>query len=153
MDQLEEEYKGFYQMVWRDGSPPYQGIIGLLNRLQVRQIKLAILSNKTDSTVKLMVDELLPQFNFNPVIGNLSEETRKPNPVNALRIAHEMGLNPGQILFVGDTKTDMQTAVNAGMIGVGVLWGFRTKKELTSNGAARIISNPEELLTIIEKGD
>jgi len=43
----------------------------------------------------------------------------------------------------------MKTGHNAGLRTVGVLWGFRTREELESNGADNIIEKPEELLEIV----
>ena len=51
--------------------------------------------------------------------------------------------------FVGDTMVDMQTAVNAKMIGIGVLWGFRDEEELMENGATFIVKHPLDILEII----
>ena len=43
----------------------------------------------------------------------------------------------------------MRTAENSGAIGVGVLWGFRTKEELLENGAKHLIASPMELLALL----
>ena len=53
------------------------------------------------------------------------------------------------MIYVGDTGIDMQTAKNAGMYAVGVLWGFRTKAELIANGAKQVINNPLDLAGIL----
>ena len=51
---------------------------------------------------------------------------------------------------MGDTDTDMQTAVAAGMFPVGALWGFRTAGELTANGAQALAERPIDLLVMID---
>ena len=64
-------------------------------------------------------------------------------------IARRLGLAPSEILYLGDTNTDMQTAVAAGMYPVGALWGFRTADELTASGAKALIEKPLHLLTVL----
>ena len=54
----------------------------------------------------------------------------KPDPAGAKAILNELKLDAGSTAFVGDTWIDMQTARNTGCIAVGVLWGFRDRREL-----------------------
>ena len=54
-----------------------------------------------------------------------------------------------RIAYVGDTNTDMKTAVSAGFFAMGVAWGFRTERELIESGAAAVYSTPSELLEAI----
>ena len=74
----------------------------------------------------------------------------KPNPQSALEIASIIKLLPSQIIYVGDTEIDMQTATYAGMYPIGVTWGFRSENQLLQHGAKMIIHTPSELLTIFE---
>ncbi len=125
-------------------SQPYPGIIGLLDELKMRKLKLAVLSNKADELTKKIIEALLPGY-FDIVIGMTSEEYRKPNPAGALEISKRWSIRPKHIAYIGDTSTDMQTAKNAGMFAVGVTWGFRTKEELLESGAKMILDKPAEL--------
>ncbi|MEN6455536.1 MAG: HAD family hydrolase [Prolixibacteraceae bacterium] len=130
-------------------TKPYAGITELLDQLTSRGIRLAILSNKNDALTKKIVQALLPERNFEYVAGLTTEALKKPNPAEALRIAREMGIPSEKILYVGDSGTDMQTATNAGMFAVGVLWGFRSKEELLSNGAKALAEYPEDLVRML----
>ena len=127
-------------------SKPYNGISELLHRLISNNIKIAVLSNKADNLTKKTVLTLLPDWDFEFIVGFTTEENRKPNPLVALQISKGMGIDPCDIAFVGDSGIDMQTANNAGMYSVGVLWGFRSEEELVSNGAKHLISHPLELM-------
>ena len=73
----------------------------------------------------------------------------KPDPAGALATAEKLGVSPDEVLYLGDTATDMCCAKNAGMHPVGVLWGFRTEDELRSAGAEFIIEDPAEVLQIL----
>jgi haloacid dehalogenase superfamily, subfamily IA, variant 1 with third motif having Dx(3-4)D or Dx(3-4)E len=129
-------------------TKPYDGIIPLLNELQLRGIKLGVFSNKADEFTKKIVQALMPGY-FDEIIGLTSEAYKKPNPSGALQISKTTGILPENMAYVGDTNVDMQTASNAGMYGIGALWGFRTKEELIGSGAKGIIAHPAELLNII----
>jgi phosphoglycolate phosphatase len=128
----------------------YDGIIELLNELNLRDIKLAVFSNKADELTKKIVMTLLPNFDFEIIMGLSAEEHKKPNPYGALLISDKFGVIPKDIIYVGDSGTDMQTANNAGMTAAGALWGFRTKAELISNGAKFILNTPKDLIQILE---
>jgi phosphoglycolate phosphatase len=127
----------------------YAGITELLDKLTAAGIRLSILSNKNDALTKKIVQALLPQWNFERVAGLTTEALKKPNPAEALRIAREMDISPERILYVGDSGTDMQTATNAGMLAVGVLWGFRSEDELLSNGAKALAKYPADLIKML----
>ena len=87
---------------------------------------------------------------FDEVMGQREGIRRKPAPDIPLALAQKMGVLPDECLYIGDTGTDMRTGRNAGMLTVGVLWGFRDKEELLLNGAAVLAEHPEELLEICE---
>jgi phosphoglycolate phosphatase len=128
---------------------PYEGISELLDELASRGMKLSILSNKNDALSKKIVQTLLPKWKFEYIVGLTTETLKKPNPAEALRISRELGILPENMLYVGDSGIDMQTANNAGMYAAGVLWGFRSKEELLSNGAKALIEYPEDLIKIL----
>jgi phosphoglycolate phosphatase len=131
-------------------TKPYDGITGLLDELVSRNMKLAVFSNKADEFTKKIVLTLLPEWNFEAIVGLSNDAHKKPNPFVALQISEKLGIRPEDMIYVGDSGTDMQTANNAGMYAVGALWGFRTKEELISNGAMCLINNPLDLISIIE---
>ena len=127
----------------------YEGIIELLDYLKTHDIKLSVFSNKADELTKKIVAELLPNY-FDAVVGLSTELLKKPNPFEALEISKKLGLKPEEMLFVGDSGIDMQTATNANMRAVGVLWGYRPEEELIANGAKHIINHPSDLIAILE---
>ena len=75
----------------------------------------------------------------------------KPCPDGALDVAEKLGVQPCEVLYIGDSGVDMQTALNAGFTSCGVLWGFRTEKELRDNGAKYIARKPADILEIMSK--
>jgi phosphoglycolate phosphatase len=125
----------------------YDGIEALLGNLLAKGIKMGIFSNKADELTQIIVRSLLPSFPFQKIIGARPDIAKKPDPAGALLISREMGIEPENIIYMGDSDVDMITATKAGMLAVGVLWGFRTGAELKENGASVLLKSPGELLT------
>lgn len=129
-------------------TKPYQGIIELLDNLVSRNIKLAVFSNKADELTKKITAEIFPDY-FDSSVGLSVESLKKPNPFEALAISESWNLKPEEIIFIGDSDIDMQTAVNANMFPVGVTWGYRTEEELKASGANLVIHHPLELVEVL----
>lgn len=128
---------------------PYPGIPELLDALAGRGLRLAVLSNKPHEFTVALVRRLLGRHPIEPVIGSRPGVPNKPDPGSALEIAGQLGIAPGEWLYAGDTGTDMETAARAGMVPVGVLWGFRGADELTAAGARHLVGRPKELLPLL----
>jgi len=138
-----------YARRWDRTTRPYDGIPELLTTLSRREIPMAVLSNKPHEFVELCVSRLLGPWSFRVVQGVADGVPHKPDPTGALSVASRMGASPQRVLYVGDTGTDMQTAVAAGMYPAGALWGFRTGEELTENGAEVLLERPAGLLELL----
>jgi phosphoglycolate phosphatase len=139
-----------YDKCWHKNTKPYPGIAELLSDIEKKRLPMVILSNKPDHFTKVMVEKLLPYWHFKIVQGALPDIPVKPDPASALQIAKRLAIPPEQFLYLGDTNTDMKTAVNAGMFPVGCLWGYRSADELLSAGAKILVKSPAEVLDIIE---
>jgi phosphoglycolate phosphatase len=138
-----------YGRRWAEHTRPYPEIPELLHALTVRKFKMAVLSNKMDSFTRDMVKTLLADWQFEEVLGAQPSIPRKPDPAGALLISRQCGVRPEEFLYLGDSNTDMQTAVNAGMYPVGALWGFQSADQLLAAGAQKLIAKPLELLTLL----
>jgi phosphoglycolate phosphatase len=125
---------------------PYPGVPQLVRRARARGIKLGLLSNKPHELTLRVVEAFWPDGCFASVYGYLEDEFRKPSPHYLRRICAALAVEPGDTWVIGDTPTDMATAVAAGAIGVGVTWGFRQRGDLEAAGARLIVDRPEELL-------
>jgi phosphoglycolate phosphatase len=134
-----------------DKAAPFDGIPELLDSLTARNVPMAILSNKPHEHTGPMVDALFGKWSFVAVEGYREEPLRKPDPRTTLDVIGQMNLTPDQVLFVGDSGTDIATAVNAGTIAVGVTWGYRDQHELIETGAKHIVDEPDEILQVLEE--
>ena len=139
-----------YANRWNAKTKPYDGIADMLTALAARGLALVVLSNKPDDFTKLCVEKLLAGWKFDVIQGVADGFGPKPDPTGALKIAETIGIAPCEFLYLGDTNTDMKTAVAAGMYPVGATWGFRQADELTENGAKTLIKHPTDLLKILD---
>jgi phosphoglycolate phosphatase len=147
--ELVDVYRQRYHALNDKHSVAYAGIEAMLEGAVSRGIKLAVLSNKRDDFTRRMVKQLFGRFPFADVRGEREGVPRKPDPTAAWELSLALNTVPARIGFVGDTKIDMQTAVNAGMHGIGVLWGFRDADELKTAGAKVLLEKPADLLALL----
>jgi len=148
--QCTEAFRAAYEQHWNRHTKPYDGIPELLDALEARRLKMAVLSNKPDRFAKLCVDEYFPELQFEVVLGQGEKVPAKPDPSGARQVAQQIGLPPEAILYLGDTGTDIETARTARMHPVGAKWGFRPAEELQAAGAIALIEHPMQLLDVLD---
>ncbi len=142
-----KKFTEIYSRTWNQNSAPYDGIQEMVSSLSSSGMQLAVLSNKPHDFTRICVEQFFPNAPFSFVYGQREGVSKKPDPAGALEIADKMGLASGEILYVGDTATDMKTGNSAGMKTIGVLWGFRDRQELEANQASKIVATPAEVVS------
>lgn len=141
-------FREIYSRNLHNKSRLYDGFPSVLSELTKRGIKLSILSNKPDYLTRKIARYYLSLWPFHPVLGQRDEVPRKPDPAGALEIAELMNLEAGKIMFVGDSDNDIHTALAAGMVPVGVTWGYGRVSNGPSEGKVTCIDHPGELLSL-----
>jgi phosphoglycolate phosphatase len=138
-------FRDVYRTTWTTGTQPYDGIPELLDELARRQLPMAVLSNKPDEFTQQCVREYFANVPFAAVLGEQPGVPPKPDPTGARQIVSALGVPPGEVLYLGDTSIDMETARRAGMTPLGALWGFRSREELVAAGARAVIGHPRDV--------
>ena len=144
-----EDFQKEYSLRWNARTTVYPGIADLLDALVERDVPLGVLSNKRHEFTLKCVDEFLGDWSWGSVLGQRDGVEKKPHPAGAFDAAEALGIAPEDCFYIGDSGVDMHTAVRAGMVPVGVLWGFRDAAELRGMGADHLIENPLDLLEIL----
>ena len=144
------KYKAIYKEHLLEKTRPYNGVRELLAELKSRGIPLAVCTNKHNDAALTIVKILFAPGTFEEVLGDRPGFPKKPNPATPLEIASHLGVKPDEVAYLGDTSVDMETAVHAGFLPVGVLWGFRPEEELVKSGAKILLKAPLELLEKVE---
>ena len=150
-DSVMEAYNRIFEEYCMYEVKPYDGIRELLKALKEKGLHLAVNSNKPQPRTVDVVEEIFGKDMFDLLVGQCEERRRKPAPDGVNYILEQLHLNKEDVLYIGDTCTDMQTGKSAGVFTVGVLWGFRDRQELVENHADAIIEKPLELLQYIDQ--
>jgi phosphoglycolate phosphatase len=149
LSDLVERYRVHYAALEHEQSSLYPGIEEMLDGVVKSGRRMAVLSNKRDDFTRHLVEQSFARWPFVDVRGERDGVPRKPDPTAAFELALALNVLPGRIGFVGDTPIDVNTAKNAGMIPIGVLWGFRSREQLVDAGARFLLSRPAELLDLL----
>ncbi|HIQ99433.1 MAG TPA: Cof-type HAD-IIB family hydrolase [Candidatus Scybalocola faecavium] len=150
---FDQVYRSYSQKFEKDCTykvKVYDGILKMLDDLRTRGIKTAVLSNKPHARVLDVIGKLFGTGVFDHVQGQQDDIPKKPDPAGALMTARLLGVKPKECMYFGDTNVDMKTGNAAGMYTVGVLWGFRTRRELEENQAHHILSSPDQIVALVD---
>ena len=130
-----------------DTTRPYDGIPGTLEALKARGCRLAVVSNKMMAATQELCRHFFPDT-IEVAIGEHEAEgiRRKPAPDTVFAALRQLRVGKEGAVYVGDSDVDIQTAANAGLPCISVLWGFRDRDFLIQHGAKTFISAPSELL-------
>jgi len=148
INDLIQEYRREYAATYKQHSRPYPGIIEVLTRIKEAGLKTAVLSNKSHEFTVRMTRELLP-FDFEVILGAKPGTPVKPDPEPIKQVLQGLKLSASEVIYVGDTSVDMETARVAGIFAAGALWGFRDAEELLRSGARVLLKTPNDLLPLI----
>lgn len=146
VDKLLELFLQHYDEHCADTTVPYDGIPELLRELTSRGVALAVASNKYDAAVKKIITHYFPDIPFVATLGQIDSRPTKPDPSIVFAILSEHPTPKSEVLYIGDSAVDMETARRACVESVGVTWGFRPVSELRKACADHVVSNPQEIL-------
>lgn len=145
VEQCLQCFKQHYVKHCCENTAPYEGVVPMLRVLHQQGILTAIVSNKLQSGVDELVDEHFKGI-IDVIIGEREGIRRKPAPDMVDLAVQQLQLEKDDCLYIGDSDVDVQTAGNAGLDCVAVLWGFRSRDVLLQAGATRFVEHPAELL-------
>ncbi len=148
---IRAEFYERYGVHCTDKSYVYDGIYELIDRLKKMDIMVAVVTNKSQKMTDLILPAYFKEGTFSVVIGQRDGVPVKPEPHMPFLAMTEMDVNPDECLFIGDSYNDIEAGLNSGNTPVGVLWGFRDRKELQNAGARYIVESPQEIADIIEE--
>ncbi len=151
IDEAYDKFVYYYNLHYMDETSPYPGVLELLQDLQDKDIKMAVNSNKRDDYTKALLKSLFKDVDFIEIVGQREGLRPKPYSDGTNVILKAMNLAKEEVVFVGDTKVDIETGKNANLKTIGCLWGFRDESELKEAGADYIVREPKEIIDIIFK--
>ena len=142
---IKEYFAKCYEITQAKVDTAYSEMAEAMRELYSKGYILAVLSNKPDKLVKMIVDNIFPDGIISVSMGQ-TELPKKPDPTVPLMLAEQFGVSPEATYFIGDSEVDVLTGKNAGMISVAVSWGFRERSVLESATPDFIFDTRAELL-------
>ena len=146
---VRKEFVPYYDIHNADDSRPYPGIPELLSYLQDAGIQITVASNKYQAATQKLIDHYFPEIHFTAVFGQREGIKVKPDPTVVFDILEVAKVTKEEVLYVGDSGVDMQTAANARVTACGVTWGFRPRAELEEFSPQYIVDTAEEVKRLI----
>ena len=151
---LEAVFADFHARFAADSSERthlYPDELTVLCALKARGFRLAVITNKPQDAADAVLKKFFPAGTFDFVGGDTGMFPCKPDPSLARYAALRLHLSPAECAFVGDGEPDARVAQNAGMYGISVLWGYRTRSQLEGAGATVFADSFLALQKILEK--
>lgn len=146
-------YREIYSKTMQNKTAPYRGVPELLEKLKQAGLLVGVCSNKGDPHVKALCMQYFGGL-VDAAVGDTPEFRRKPAPDNILKTASLLNVELKEVVYIGDSEVDVETAKNAGVTLICVSWGFRDRAVLEAAGARNtcgmeIVNTVEELSTLL----
>lgn len=149
IDRLLKDFREYYDEHCCDCTKPYPGMPELLRDLRDRGVQMAVASNKYDAAVQKIINHYFGDIDFVAIEGQKEGVNVKPDPSVVFAILAVARVPKREVLYVGDSGVDMETARRACVDSVGVTWGFRPEKELVESLAGTIIHQPNDVIKLL----
>ena len=146
VDEVLTFYQGYYATHNQIKTRPYDGILEALAEIR-KEFPIAIVSNKPDIATKPLCMEYFGGDIY--ALGESASCPRKPAPDMVYQGMQAIGVET--CIYVGDSEVDVQTAKNAGVPCLSVLWGFRTREYLEKEGATHFCDHPNTMLSCLKE--
>ena len=152
LDSLFAELKAVMSSSDNSLTTLYNGLDNVLISLKNKGYKLAIISNKPNEATQEIYKQKLSEYKFDYVSGaNINLFKVKPDKECVEYCLNLLNVDKKDAVYVGDSEVDVQTAINANIDCISVLWGYRSRQEISKAGKSNFVSTPNELLDMIEK--
>ena len=149
-DRVMADYRAIYARDREKNTRPYPGILKMLEELRALDVKVCVFSNKPDSDTQAVIRHYFPDYPFAVIRGSLPGVGVKPDPAGANAVVEQLGISKAELLYAGDTSTDMDCARNAGIASIGVTWGFRPREELEAHQARWVVDDPAQITQLFQ---
>lgn len=133
-----------YKKNMENKTAPYPHIIEMLKEVKDAGFKAAIVTNKADFAAQTLCKRFFGEY-IDVIVGSVPERRNKPYPDGVYFALKCLNSKKEETVFVGDSDVDIKTAKNAELYPIGVLWGFRDKKNLEEAGVKTFANTPQEL--------
>ncbi len=136
-------FKSYCQEHLLDHTVPFDGVEGVLKHFASK--KKAVFTNKPQQFTEPILKGLKLDHYFDAIMGSDAGFPKKPDPGVIHHLLKKFDCPPDRAVLVGDSKVDIETGKNAGILTCGVTYGFRPAEEVRGSAPDFVISKLSEL--------
>jgi len=143
---LRKLFDRYYAESVEEGSVLFPEVARTLAQLHEKGLPLALVTNKPTPFVVPLLETLGIARYFTFVVGGDDVANKKPHPEPLLLVCNKLNIAPHQLLFVGDSRNDIQAAKAAGCVSVGLTYGYNYGEAITLSEPDYVFARFDELL-------
>lgn len=135
------------------GTQVYPGVHATLRWLKRQKVEMALITNKPERFVAPLLDEMKLGRYFRWIIGGDTLPQKKPDPAALLFVMRMAGIEAADALFVGDSRNDVLAASAAGVLCVGLQYGYNHGRPIGEENPSLVVDDLRQLLPGCATGD
>jgi len=148
VEELTRLYREYNHMRHDEMVSLFPGVAEAILALHQAGIKIGIVTTKMRAS-SIRALELLGVYKYVDTLVGLDDvEHAKPHPEPVAKAIAALQVDAAATFMVGDSSVDMQSAVAAGAVPIGVAWSLKGTDLLSEYGAEHILHDMNELLTL-----
>ena len=151
INRVKKTYLNLYNSSKKHNTVPFAKTDEILKHLQDNNILLAINSNRLTYSLKEFVEKYFDDIDFVAVEGHNFSNPSKPDPYGVNKIIKKADVDRSEVVYVGDSSKDIETAKNAGIDCVLVKWGYGSQKDFEDSYPLKVIDDIEDLSAILRQ--
>lgn len=151
-DELADEALALFMQAYSGGhdlTTVYPGVHECLDWLRARDVKLAIITNKPAQFIEPLLEEKGLTGYFQWLVGGDTLPQQKPDPAALLWVMDQAGVEPGDSLFVGDSRNDVRAAKAAAVPCVALSYGYNHGEPIANEEPALVLDDLRELVASV----
>ncbi|MBN1322074.1 MAG: HAD-IA family hydrolase [Thermoleophilia bacterium] len=127
----------------------YDGILNLLDALLKARVKLGLVTSKSRYTTQMAFDLTGIESYFDASVCADESPGNKPSPEPISTCLERLGVDPAEAAYVGDSPSDIQAALAAGVRAIGVTWGVFDAEALEAEKPDILVHTIPELAEVL----
>ena len=144
-DKILGDYRDYYNSHCTENTEAFSGIPELFDLLKKNNVKIAVVTNKSDATSKKLCEDKFPGI-IDVIKGHREDSIHKPDPQLINEVLDELDIDRKMAVIVGDSDVDVLTGVNSGIDNIVVTWGYKSRDVLIESGAKVLVDSCDELI-------
>lgn len=153
-DQLDSArilFDRYYSEMLESGTELYPHVSDTLKQLAEDGMKMALVTNKPTPFVRPLLSSLSILDYFSVIIGGDDVVEKKPHPAPIYLVLGRLGLRANELVFVGDSRNDIQAGQAAGCPTIGFSYGYNYGESIALSNPNRVLTSFADILPVVRQ--